>query len=425
MTALTPFWTDDFPPPASPDTGDRLPATADVVVVGAGVTGLTAARRMAAGGLDVVVVDAGTAGGGASTVNGGMLAYGLKAGTKAMIGRYGRRLGLELWQASLDAVDLVEQICGEDDIDAQFERTGAAELGLARRDLQRFSDESEWMATELGFRTTVLGPDGIHLAVGSSRFTAAQIDEFTAGIHPARFAFGLAAAAGRAGATIAEHTEVTDLSRSRGAVVVSTRRGTVRAGRVLLATNGYTGTLEPAVRRGIVPLGSYIVTTEPLPRDVAERLIPRRRMMWTARRIINYLRLTADDRLMLGGRQNLTPDLDLAESARLLRRTVVDFFPELEEAEISHSWTGRLGATFDLLPHIGEIDGVWYALGYGGHGVALGTYLGHEAGGLLAGEIERSPFAEIAMPTRPYYRRRPWFLPAAAVMFRLLDRVGR
>jgi glycine/D-amino acid oxidase-like deaminating enzyme len=425
MTSPTPFWTDDFPPPPSPDAGERLPVSADVVVIGSGVTGATAARRMAAAGLEVVLIDAGRAGGGASTVNGGMLVYGLKPGTRTLIERHGERLGRELWQASLDSVDLVEEICRTEGIDAQFDRAGAAALGYVRRDLQRFSDESSWMEAELGFPTTVLGPDEVHRAVGSRRFAAALVDRFSAGIHPARFAFGLVAAAARAGAAVAEHTEVTGLARSAGGIDVATRRGTVRAGRVLLATNGYTGALVPAVRRGVVPIGSYIVTTEPLPREVAERLIPGRRLLWTSRRFLNYFRLTADDRILLGGRQNLSPDLDLADSARLLRATIVDFFPELEDVAVTHTWTGRLGATFDLLPHVGEAGGVWYALGYGGHGVALGTYLGHEVGGMLSGEVERSPFAEIPLPTRPYYRRRPWFLPAAAVLFRALDRVGR
>jgi glycine/D-amino acid oxidase-like deaminating enzyme len=425
MASPTSFWTDDFPAPPGPDTGERLPASADVVVIGAGVTGSTAARRMAAAGLEVVLVDAGPAGGGASTVNGGMLVYGLKVGTRTLIKRHGYRLARELWQASLDSVDLVEAICREEGIEAQFDRAGAAALGYVRRDLQRFSDDSDWMESKLGFPTTVLGPEEIHRAVGSRRFVAAMVDGFSAGIHPARFAFGLVASAARAGATVAEDTEVTGLARSAGAIDVATPRGTVRAGRVLLATNGYTGPLVPAVRRGVVPIGSYIVTTEPLRRDVAERLIPGRRLLWTSRRFLNYFRLTADDRLLMGGRQNLSPDLDLAESGRLLRRTIVDFFPELEGAAVTHSWTGRLGATFDLLPHIGEVDGVWYALGYGGHGVALGTYLGHEVGGLLAGEVERSPFADVPLPTRPYYRNRTWFLPAAAVLFRALDRIGR
>ena len=126
----------------------------------------------------------------------------------------------------------------------------------------------------------------------------------------------------------------------------------------------------------------------------------------------------------MGGRQNLSTDLDLAESARELQSTIVRFFPELEDVPITHSWTGRLGITFDQLPHIGRVDGMWYALGYSGHGLALGTYLGHEVGGLIAGDLQRSPFAEVNHPTRWYYRQRPWFLPAIGEIFRLQDRLA-
>jgi glycine/D-amino acid oxidase-like deaminating enzyme len=165
--------------------------------------------------------------------------------------------------------------------------------------------------------------------------------------------------------------------------------------------------------------------TEPLPAEQAERLIPGNRMLWTSRRLLNYFRRTPDDRILLGGRQNLSVHLDLEDSARRLRRRIVEFFPELATTAITHSWTGRLGVTFDLMPHIGRIDGVWYALGYGGHGVGIGTYLGSEVGGLISGELSRSPFAEIEHPRRWYYRSHPWFLTPAAWGYRALDRLGR
>ena len=148
-------------------------------------------------------------------------------------------------------------------------------------------------------------------------------------------------------------------------------------------------------------------------------------MAWTARRFLNYFRRTPDDRILMGGRRNLRTDLDLADCARDLRSRLVEFFPQLSSVEISHVWGGKLGATFDLLPRIGRENGVWYAMGYGGHGVALGTYLGTEVGMLLAGELDRTPFEEIPDATRWYYRTNPWFLPWAAIAFRTLDRLGR
>ncbi len=424
MVSTTPFWVEESPPPPGLIT-PQLPSSADVVVVGSGVTGLAAARRLLRSGRSVAVLDSGPIGGGASRVSGGMVIHGLKISAEAAIAGWGDRLGREMWQASLDSVDLVERIVAEDGIACEYERTGAVELGFNRRDLARFRAEQEWLSDRVGFVTEVYGPDRVHEVVGSDRFAAAQVEGFSAGVQPAKYALGLAGSVAAAGGALLEAATVTEIDRSGGAVSVHTDRGTIRAGEVLLATNGYTGRLQAPLQRRIVPIGSYVVVTEPLPAETARRLIPGRRMLWTSRRFLNYFRLTADNRLMLGGRQNLSPDLDLQESARLLRATFERFYPELEGVGITHTWTGRLGVTFDLLPHIGRFDGVWHALGYGGHGMGIGTYIGHEAAGLMTGDLDRSPFAEIAFPTKWFYRRRAWFLRPAAILYRLLDRIGR
>jgi glycine/D-amino acid oxidase-like deaminating enzyme len=423
MTSHLPLWTQETPAP--PLGIAVLPASADAAIVGAGVTGFAAARRLAAAGRHVVVLDTAGLGEGASAVNGGMAAYGLKLSARQALARYGEVLGRELWQASLFAVDLLERIVAEEAIDCGYARPGGASLGFNERDRRRFAEQAEWSQRTLGFPLEVVTGEDMRTVVGSERFPVALVERFSAGCDPARYLYGLAGAAVRAGATLVEHAEVKAIQRRHAGFELETTRGWLRAGQVLLATNGYTGTWLPALRRRVVPIGSYIVTTEPLPPETAARLIPGRRMLWTSRRLLNYFRLTADNRLLMGGRQDLSTDLDLEESARVLRATIARFFPELAEAAITHSWTGRLGVTFDQLPHIGRLDGLWYALGYSGHGLALGTYLGHEVGGLITGQLERSPFAEVPHPTRWYYRRRPWFLPAAARLYRVLDRLGR
>jgi glycine/D-amino acid oxidase-like deaminating enzyme len=419
----TSFWTDDFPRPTG--LSSSLPSEADVVVVGAGVTGLAAARRLASAGASVVVLDAGRVGGGASSVSGGMVIYGLKAGQRRVIELVGDRLADELWQASLASIDLVERIVRDDGIDCDYSRAGAAALGFHARDAADLRTQGEWLQATVGFSTEFVDRASIGTVVGGSRFVAALIDGVSAGVHPAKYTYGLAGSSARAGAILVEGAEVTGLHNGGARWVVTTSRGTIGATDVLMATNGYTGTQFKTLRRGIVPIGSYSVVTEPLDAGLAAELIPEGRMLWTHRRFLNYFRMTPDRRLLMGGRANLSPDLDLRRSGEILRETVVDFFPELAGTAVTHSWGGRLGVTFDLLPHIGRIDGVWYALGYGGHGMGIGTYLGHEVAGLLAGELNRSPFAEIEHPHRFYYRKRPWFLPAAAALYRFLDRIGR
>ena len=148
-------------------------------------------------------------------------------------------------------------------------------------------------------------------------------------------------------------------------------------------------------------------------------------MLWTSRRSGTYLRRTPDDRILLGIHGTLPADLDLVETARLLQATAVEIFPELDDAKSTHAWTGTIGMTFDQLPHIGRIDGMWYALGYNGNGVAMATYVGTQVGRLITGELDRSPFADIPHPTRPYYRRSPWFRSATARWNQLRDRIGR
>jgi glycine/D-amino acid oxidase-like deaminating enzyme len=419
---FTPFWTDDYS--EEPPSGD-LPVTADVAVIGGGITGLTAARRLARAGVATVVLEGMAIGDGASSINAGMAIFGIKPDVRSLMDHVGETTALALWQASVDAIDRIEQITAEEGIDCFFSRSGAGELGYTVRDVEVLTEEARWTTERLGFPVEVVPASRISDVVDSDRFSIALTDGVSAGLHPARYTFGLARAAVRAGAHLVEHAQVTGVDRDGTAFRLATTRGNLRAQRLLVTTNGYTGTLFPSIRRGIVPIGSYCIVTEPLPGDVAERLIPRGRMLWTARRFLNYFRRTPDDRILLGGRRNLRADLDLGASAQDLHRRLLTFFPSLEPYAITHSWGGKLGATFDLLPHIGRRDGVWYAMGYGGHGVALGTYLGTEVGAMIAGELASSPFADIPHPTRWYYRSRPWFLPFAAMGYRVLDRVGR
>ncbi len=396
-----------------------------MLVIGGGITGLTAARVLARAGVATVVVETTGFGEGASARNGGMAIYGLKAEAKTVIKRFGDRLGRELWNASNVAIDRIEETITEEGISCDFTRPGSAELGFTRRDARMLAGYAQWTTSELGFPIEYVPRERLGEVVGSDRFSMALIEDVSAGLHPAKYTFGLAAAAARFGTVLVEHAEVTGVEQESGPFSVATSRGRIRAGRILVATNGYTGTLFPSIRRRVVPIGSYSVVTEPLPAALAEEILPGNRMVWTARRLLNYFRRTPDNRILMGGRRNLQTDLNPADSARELSARLTEFFPQLQTYEVSHVWGGKLGVTFDLLPHIGQRDGIWYALGYGGHGVPLATYVGNDVGKLMTGELDRSPFAEIAHPKRWFYRTNPWFLPLAATAYRTLDRFGR
>jgi glycine/D-amino acid oxidase-like deaminating enzyme len=423
---MVPYWTDRTPRPDGV-TVEEPPPTADVVIVGAGVTGLTAARRLAGLGRTVVVVDAMEIGEGASAINGGQLNYGLKPSNATLAKRFGADTARAMWDASLDAIDLVQQITTDDGFDADFRRSGAVSLGYRKDGVKAAREESRATKADFGFETTVVEGDELRSVIGSDAFAYGVISKADGAVDPAKYTFGLASGIARRGVPIVEHCRVTGLYRSGSTHFVATSKGTIQAGDVLLATNGYTPKdLVPEVRRQVVPIGSYMVATAPLAPDLLDRLMPGNYIYWTQRRFLNYFRRSEDNRLLFGGRPNLSPDLELREVALGMRATIGEVFPELTDVELSHVWGGKLAATFDLLPHLGRTTGgIWYLVGYGGHGMTLATYLGTEVGGLIGGAMEDSPFLGLPHPTRFYYRGTPWFLSAGGLLFRNLDRVGR
>ncbi len=421
-----PYWTDNTPKPAD-ITSDATPAQADVVVIGAGITGLSAARRIADLGRSVVVVDSREIGSGASAINGGQLTIGLKAPMPKVQKRLGKRKAGQLWQTVLDGVDMVGAIADDEGVDIGFRRSGALSLGLLPAQIEHVKSTADFLHENYGLESRILLGDEIRSEIGSDQFTVALVTEIDGLVDPAKYTYCLALGVARRGGTIVEHCEVTNLSESGTGYLVTSSQGSIRATDVLMATNGYTPKgLVPSVRRQVVPIGSYIVATAPLPQETAERILPNNRANWTKKRFLNYFRLSDDNRLIFGGRPNLSPNLDLREVAGGMRKVISTFFPELSDVEITHVWGGTLGATFDLLPHVGRTDGgIWYAVGYGGHGVAMATQVGNDVGGLIGGATDSSPWLGLPHPTRPYYRGTPWFLGPGAMAFRALDRIGR
>jgi glycine/D-amino acid oxidase-like deaminating enzyme len=284
--------------------------------------------------------------------------------------------------------------------------------------------KAAWYKQHLGHTLHVVGPGELCAEIGTTAFYGGLADDYSGGLQPAKYVFGLARAVARHGAQLCEQVDVTRIEKVGHGFRLHTNQGVLQAKEVLIATNGYTDRLVPQLKPKIFPVGSYIIVTEPLAPALQQKLSPKGRMFYDTKWFLNYFRLTPDGRMLWGGRNNLSPNLDLQDSAERLREQMVKVFPDLADEPITHSWTGQLGLTFDLMPHIGRVEGIHYAFGYGGHGLSIATYLGTEVGMLLAGQKTSSPFAEIPHQTMFFYRNKPWFLPFAAQYYRFLDRVS-
>ncbi|RME50804.1 MAG: FAD-binding oxidoreductase, partial [Caldilineae bacterium] len=319
------------------------------------------------------------------------------------------------------ALHLIRQLVEEEGIACDFHPHGDLCVAFKPSHFEGFRERAAWHKKHLGHALQLIPPADLRQAIGSDAYFGGVVDPHGASLHPAKLVFGLAEVAARYGAQLCPRTPATRITREGGGFAVHTPRGRLRAREVIVATNGYTGHTLPGLRSRVIPVGSYSIVTEPLSPALQAEISPRRYVFWDSKWFLNYFRLTPDGRLLWGGRNNLSTNLDLRKSADILRAQMVRAFPQLAGVAVTHSWSGRLGLTFDLMPHIGRIEGVHYVLGFGGHGLHMALYLGREVAQLLTGEKTGTPFAEIPHPTRFFYRNRPWFMPLVVWYYRFRD----
>jgi glycine/D-amino acid oxidase-like deaminating enzyme len=409
-----------------------LPDHVDVAVIGAGFTGLSAARTLAKRGAKVAVLESETIGWGASSRNGGMVLTGMKLGVNQLISMYGRELPKRMYAASLATIDCVEQIVREEAIDCDFSRCGHLEVACKQKHFDDYARQADVIAREFNHQLRVVQKNELSAEIGSKIYFGGMVDAVSAGVNPARYVAGLGGAALKAGALIFEHTRVEGLQResSQGESgwKIATSRGALWAREVFVATSGYTGKATPALQRKIIPIGSFIITTQILPEALAHELSPRSRMIYDSKNYLYYYRLTPDRRMLFGGRAAFFPENDqtIRRSAEILRRGMIDVYPQLRDVKIEYVWGGTLDFAFDVMPHAGQIDGMYYSVGYAGHGVAMATYQGQKIAELMAGDKPENPFVGIPFPGAPLglYNGRPWFLPFAGVWYKFLDWVS-
>jgi glycine/D-amino acid oxidase-like deaminating enzyme len=410
-----------------PETDFARPLSdrADVAIIGAGYTGLSAALALAQRGASVAVLESQTIGWGASSRNGGMVLTGLKLSLEKLISKYGRERAQRMHSVSLASINCVERIVREQAIDCDFARCGHLEVACKPQHFAGFERQAEVIARDFHHEVRLVPRGDLQSEIGSSIYFGGLVDEFSAGLNPARYVSGLAWAAMKAGAAVFENARVERIERNANGWRLNTAKGLLQTREVLVATSGYTGAATPFLRKKIVPIGSYIIVTETLPESLAHVLSPRSRMIYDSKYYLYYYRLTPDRRMLFGGRAAFFPETEntVNQSAEILRRGMIQVYPQLRQTKVEYVWGGTLDFAFDMAPHAGQTDGVYFALGYAGHGVAMATWQGQTMAEMISGQKPDNPFAEIPFPGAPLglYDGRPWFLPFAGTWYKFLD----
>jgi glycine/D-amino acid oxidase-like deaminating enzyme len=353
----------------------------------------------------------------------------MKLPVPTLIKRYGREAVRKMYAASLDSIDCVEQIVREENIDCNFSRCGHLEVACKQAHFDGYEESAALVKREFNHELRIIPKNELRGEIGSDIYFGGMVDETSAGLNPARYVAGLAHAAQRAGACLYDRTRVTsvELERNNDArkFRVHTSKGAITAREVILASGAYTTDATPVLRRKIIPIGSYIIATEVLPADLARELSPRNRMIYDSKHFLYYYRLTPDNRMLFGGRAAFFPETEntVRRSAEILRRGMTGVYPQLRDAKIEFVWGGTLDFTLDVMPHAGKIDGMYFAAGFAGHGVAAATWLGMKLAGLICGDPNDIPFDDIPFRGAPLGLRsgNTWALPLAGAWYRILD----
>jgi glycine/D-amino acid oxidase-like deaminating enzyme len=417
-----PYWLDTAP--QGPDRSRTdIGGHVDAAVVGAGLTGLSTALHLARKGANVHVFEQETVGWGASGRNGGMATVGLGIGFRDAVARYGLETASAYLAVYGDAVDTIEKIVSDEGIDCHFARTGKLNLAAKPAHFDGLR-KTHGLLTDLGYETRLVAKSELGSEIGTGCYHGAMVDTRSAGLHVGKFAKGLAEAAVRAGATIHEKAPVEQVRRSGGTKhELVTSRGTVHADQVLVATSGYTGRPFRWLQVRIAPVGSFIIVTEPLGKDVCDELMPTRRMASTSKNLLHYFRITPDHRLLFGGRARFAmsgPQSD-EKSGRILRSGMAEVFPQLANARVDYCWGGLVDMSMDRMVHAGEQDGLFYSVGYSGHGVQMATHMGKQMAEYMNGTTAANPWRDLSFKRIPGHFGPPWFLPFAGAYYKFKD----
>lgn len=422
---FTPYWLDTAP--KGPDRSrTEVGGRTDVAIVGAGLTGMSAALHLARKGAHVTVFEQETVGWGASGRNGGMATTGLSIGFRDAIARYGFPTAKALYLTYNDAIDCVEKLVADEDIDCDFARSGKLNLASKPAHFDGLRRTHAVLSERMGYETHLVPKSELASELGTDYYHGGMVDPKGAGLHVGKFVRGLGESAARLGAQIHEKAPVEEVRRMSGRKhEIVTPRGRVVADQVLVATSGYTGRPFRWLQVRIAPVGSFVVVTEPLGREMTDQLMPTRRMASDSRNLLYYFRITPDDRLLFGGRARFamsSPESD-RKSGRILQKALVSVFPQLAGVRVDYCWGGLVDMSMDRMVHAGENDGLFYSVGYSGHGVQMATYMGKQMAEYMDGVPEANMWRDLKFARIPGHFGPPWFLPFAGAYYRFLDMI--
>jgi len=402
---------------------------ADVVIIGAGYTGLSAAHHISKSGLTPVVLEANRPGWGASGRNGGVITAKFRQSFRGIDAAHGRAMARRMYEIAHESTEIVEELVCEFGItSARLTRSGQVKAAHNHTTLQAAVDEAEWMKREMGDAgVRILDAHQVRDETGSQAFVGGVLNPGSGGIHPLNYAHGLAEGLAQRGVAIFQESPALRLRRDNGLIVVETPQGEVWARQAIIATNTYSDLTEATARmqRTLVPFRSAIIATDKLPPDIAGRLMPTGRTYTETKRMMRWFRMV-DDRVVFGGRGAFgKQDSDAAFDA--LRKAMIGIFPELADIPLAFKWSGLVGMTLDSVPHIGRLnDLTLFSMGYNGAGVAMSSLMGRYLAAYVRGEKPDVGLLDASrLKVIPFYPLREPAVRMVAGWYQFLDAIGQ
>ncbi|MDN5002295.1 NAD(P)/FAD-dependent oxidoreductase [Bradyrhizobium sp. GCM10027634] len=402
---------------------------ADVVIIGAGYTGLSAAHHVAKSGLSPIVIEANRPGWGASGRNGGVITAKFRLSFREIDAMHGRAMAKRMYEIAHESTDMVEELVSEFGMTgANLTRTGQVKAAHNETTLKAAIDEANWMTREMGSaEVRILDKHGVCEETGSGVFVGGVLNPGSGGIHPLNYLRGLADGVARRGVPIFQESPVIKLRREKEGIVAETPRGAVRAKQAIIATNSYSDLTGATVhlQRTLIPFRSALVATEKLPRNLAGKLMPTGRTYTETKRMMRWFRMV-DNRVIFGGRGAFGRQ-DSQAAFDALRKAMVGIFPDLADIPLEYKWSGLVAMTLDSVPHIGRLDErTLFSVGYNGAGVAMSSLMGRYLAAFVRGETPNVGLLDArCMKTIPFYPLREPAVRMVAGWYQFLDAIGR